>query len=552
MVASLLYLKFSILSTIVLCLYLKSMSEILTAFDAYQLYYRHIELTRPSSLRYTLNTTIVRYTLPGYGIPPGLKIADGINFMKNIPMHQFVDALNIQQKVFESVDLEPQQRRSYRYVLNGFLRWCADQEWWTNATRAKPGEYAPRLRVRKGTACKVRLTNKKAQSAYRLLEHEISDSLKLEFEGLHSFLTSADWENRPDRDDAVGELSFKTYKGGICYALGWLHRHQTPPSQNVPLEQLSLSLLDDIKVIYRYANWLETTRKVLPNTKLIRLCALLNVCKYLHHQECDPDEHYRDVPIVKEIRKLTKKAAKRGETERQKVDMSKKLQTRGDLFHVLQQLEKECRLRYNNSKVREEHTVAWSIQRYLIAGLLTFLTDRQRTIRELKLGETLVKIEDKWFIEQDAKQYKTGKTYGERRLPIPEILYPELEAWLTKWRDCLKPSHDFVFTKKNGKALDKTATLSIFENAVFHVTGKKLNPHEVRHITVSHFRKAGASDAEMAALAFLMAHSRRAQDEDYDRRCKQERIEPVLELMFHSEVIKPALPLLEPIKLDEV
>ena len=51
--------------------------------------------------------------------------------------------------------------------------------------------------------------------------------------------------------------------------------------------------------------------------------------------------------------------------------------------------------------------------------------DRQRTLRELALGRTLVKEEGKWLIRHGAGDYKTGRSYGERPpLVIAESIYP--------------------------------------------------------------------------------------------------------------------------------
>ena len=40
--------------------------------------------------------------------------------------------------------------------------------------------------------------------------------------------------------------------------------------------------------------------------------------------------------------------------------------------------------------------------------------DRQRTLRELEIGRTLVKVNERWVIKHSAADYKTGDTYGDR------------------------------------------------------------------------------------------------------------------------------------------
>lgn len=47
-----------------------------------------------------------------------------------------------------------------------------------------------------------------------------------------------------------------------------------------------------------------------------------------------------------------------------------------------------------DGKPRPERTVAWSLQRFLIFAILSCVPDRQRTLRELKVGRTLMKEGD--------------------------------------------------------------------------------------------------------------------------------------------------------------
>lgn len=56
-------------------------------------------------------------------------------------------------------------------------------------------------------------------------------------------------------------------------------------------------------------------------------------------------------------------------------------------------------------------------------------TDRQRTLRELVVGKTLVCQDGRWLIKHGAGDYKTGRSYGERPpLVVAESIYPEVRA----------------------------------------------------------------------------------------------------------------------------
>ena len=73
----------------------------------------------------------------------------------------------------------------------------------------------------------------------------------------------------------------------------------------------------------------------------------------------------------------------------------------------------------------------------------------QRTLRELEVGRTLVRDrEGRWVIRHGAGDYKTGRAYGERPpLLIDPAIYPELEAFMDKWRAYLQPQHGLLFTQ---------------------------------------------------------------------------------------------------------
>lgn len=55
--------------------------------------------------------------------------------------------------------------------------------------------------------------------------------------------------------------------------------------------------------------------------------------------------------------------------------------------------------------------------------------DRQRTLRELVVGKTLVCQDGRWLIRHGAGDYKTGRSYGERPpLVVAGSIYPEVQA----------------------------------------------------------------------------------------------------------------------------
>lgn len=184
---------------------------------------------------------------------------------------------------------------------------------------------------------------------------------------------------------------------------------------------------------------------------------------------------------------------------------------------------------------RSDKAIAQSHQIALICLLLSVFPDRGRTIREMEEGKTLIKRDDKWFIEQTAADFKTGNSFckhGQKRIvELPECIYPLLEIWLYEWRAVFNPHHSFVFTQLNGKPMSDSALSSYFKKRMYRLTGKVFTPHMVRDSVVTHMKLSGASDKVLAALAELLAHSQRTQQRNYDRRTPEQKVAPALEAL---------------------
>lgn len=71
--------------------------------------------------------------------------------------------------------------------------------------------------------------------------------------------------------------------------------------------------------------------------------------------------------------------------------------------------------------------VAWKLQAYLMFAILACVPDRQRTLRELEEGRTLIQDQQtgQWQIRHGPEDYKTGGSYGDRPiLVLAPHLYP--------------------------------------------------------------------------------------------------------------------------------
>ena len=206
-----------------------------------------------------------------------------------------------------------------------------------------------------------------------------------------------------------------------------------------------------------------------------------------------------------------------------------------DYLVVCQELKKECALLSSSSggnKERPRKHVAWSLQRYLIFSILASVPDRQRTLRELEIGRTLIKEGDKWVIRHGPKDYKTGKSYGERPpLLLSPSMYPELEAFIATWRAELEPQHNFLFTQENKQPFSDSQLSKFFMVTAYRLTGQRLTPHLVRDSIVTFLRRGNATERELESLALYMGHSIEMQRSSYDRRTKDEKVGPAVALL---------------------
>jgi len=219
------------------------------------------------------------------------------------------------------------------------------------------------------------------------------------------------------------------------------------------------------------------------------------------------------------------------------------------VHHLMQ----ECQPVYSYGLKRSEKAISRSYQRFLLFAFLAYMPpDRQRTLRELEVGKTLVKGTLKhdgffeatdtgnWYIHLVRDSYKTGKIYGEQWLMVPDILYPYLEAWLSQWRAKFSPSHNFVFTMENGKPYQKASDISnIIRRTTYRLTGKLTTSHLIRHMLITYLKRHGASDEIMRSLANAMHHSTDMQAEIYDRRHQIEKVAPAQELVLKLAMGEP-------------
>jgi len=309
--------------------------------------------------------------------------------------------------------------------------------------------------------------------------------------------------------------------------------------------------------IIRFVLWMRT-RDISVSYEANLLRGIIKLLKYRFAKESNSDpmegkNTFDDIPIIKEVRKLHRDANQRQRLAPRSSDESKKWITWQDYLGVTQNTKKEVvelirkyeelppsKRKYARGDVdrlysMEQIRVAEAYQRYLILAILASIPDRQRTIRELEVGRTLMKdIEsDCWVVKHGPADYKTGKHYGERpAMQLAVELTPAIDDFLERWRPSLKPSTNVLMVQsKTGKPMTSNSVFKRVVRCCFKYTGKRVNPHLLRDIIVTHVRETDASEKELEALALYMGHSIQMQRTSYDRRTLSTKVAPAVRLM---------------------
>jgi len=406
-----------------------------------------------------------------------------------------------------------------------------------DAVRAILARRMPRQsRNMHGDGAAVRVTARRAQEPYALAAADAGPALAADLASFHRFWTA---RFPGQQQPPIQPVTAAKYGDHVRRALGWMAATRCVDPAKLTLKDLVPSpTRDGAAPAMEYAAWLAAERRVSPHTEGLAVRALLAAAKHVWHAEstarpADGDKPYSDLAVVRELRAMSKGARAAARTATRVADESAKWLEWGEYLDLVAELKSECAALEERGRARAPAAVAWSLQKYLMFAVLASVPDRQRTLRELEVGRTLFFHRGRWEIRHGAGDYKTGRAYGDRPpLVLSPALNPELAAYLSTYRATLAPRHNYVFTARGGGPLTGQAVHRLFERAAFRVAGKKLNPHLVRDMIVTHLRGRGdATERELEALALYMGHSLAMQRGTYDRRSTAAKVEPAVALL---------------------
>ncbi|CAJ1959109.1 unnamed protein product [Cylindrotheca closterium] len=406
---------------------------------------------------------------------------------------------------------------------------------------------------------KATIINEKAKARRKNGEYEyaLDDGLyPLLANDLQAFFLFMTRPSPHSQEDPIRGATAEVYMRHARQFLGWYVTQEKRPVSSseskpeVPSNE-NLSLQDIIpnkeqesaNDIIDFVLWLRS-RDVSVSYEANILRGLTKLLKFRFSRESQTDSAqngntFSDIPLIKEIRKLHRDANMRQKLAPRSSNEQKKWLSWPEYLQVIKELKQELldlmeqyfQLQSKVQKVK----VAEAYQCYLILSLFASIPDRQRTMRELAIGTTLVKSEetDGWTVRHGPDDYKTGKSYGERpTMQLREDLSLAIDDYIDNWRSALEPTTDFLFVQsRTGKPLTADGIFQRVSRSCFKYGGKRTNPHLLRDMIVTHVRESDASEKELEALALYMGHSISMQRSSYDRRTLTTKIAPAVELM---------------------
>ena len=395
-------------------------------------------------------------------------------------------------------------------------------------------------------------------------------TLACELDEFYQYMTEPSTSSQGE--DPIRPATAKVYLTHAKLFLGWfLQRPSNHGTSLIHPANISMYRIIESKhkqsaqKVIHFVMWLRRERKISASYEANLLRGIIKLLKFRFSKESEEGNSaitFSDIPIIQEIRKLHRTAEQKNRNGPRSSDEQKKWlhwpeylqvidKTKKELEQLLRTFEQMEPSQYRYRKQRssslpgsnstdhhslQEEEIAQAFQRYLILAILACIPDRQRTIRELELGRTLIRetSADCWVIKHGPDDYKTGEAYGERPpMQLAPELTPALDEFVEIWRPRLRPMTSFLFVQAlTGKPLTGDSVYQRVSDSCYKYTGKRTNPHLLRSMIITHVREvSNASEKDLEALALFMGHSIQMQRSSYDKRTLEKKIAPAVQLL---------------------
>lgn len=540
---------------------------------------------QPANIKTQLTSILSRYYVPfiGGSFIKGKRaskdeIQEAFSFLSKITyqnLKTWEDTLN---KSFTFFSVSNQAQRRYKYVFSLFIKFIESED---SNFKISKNEWN-KFNKPRGNTRKIRHKNFKRKPNYGLMSHKsdyVNEKLSGEIKAYKAHLLFIN--NSPRTIEMKIEH--------IMYFLGWLHRFKNISYEDLSINKiirhtplnlkLELNYLDeatygkylikkeflkqksfddakeDIKIIKEFLDFKGGSPYSLKNTVVMLIC----LAKFIYKDEIDSNIYeHNSVPHVKLLTNIRANLTERLKTYSDVVPFDEKSVDWNTALIVLDQVRGWATFQTSKQK-RKKQAIANDLQRFLALSFLTLIPpDRRRTYVDLEIGKTMVygEIKEGIFIKKERQQKngswftylqpancKTGKFYGDSRVRIPNIVFPDnknlydyIDLWLDWGREYkYKCSHNYFFRgmkcPKEKKTYPKISgssfygwIRSIFENTV----GVPVSIKEFRKMYITFLYRSNVSYELKQSAALAQHHSVQMQSKIYNQQSQDEKIEPII------------------------
>jgi len=535
-----------------------------------------------------LRTALIRYLVPGLGgpSPAGARtkpaeIEVGLEFLKKQSVECLIDALDIQERVFEQYQTTQSSRDTYRYHLRRFIEWAKDQELLNSLSaisvapqgkadiyflrkrggRETPSEYRSRLNIKRRVSTSFRLQSiglKLQQQIQSFREYRKSEGIRdiTISSNLDVLLSLLGWlavKNSVSEEEVVISDIFRfvrlsydesDFSDSSNPLMDVFIAQKTAEKKAKKEAERSISLIEshllEAHSSARYSSLESIIKRLIP------------FAKWVYRNETKTDD-FTDIPVVVELRRLHRQYLKKSQSEPDSVPYALKSVRWEDLPKALDFLKKEADVTHQVwGSPRTLSAKAESLQSFLLVAFFCVMPPcRSRVIGELEIGRTLRRglinesgfvpeellpngLEAKWCICLNPEDDKAGRRPGLQAFILNDFefndgtsFYSYLNLWLDKLRPDLKPDHSrvWVITRslpqwnyQIGDPRNPRGIGHTVAKAMHKALGRPVSPKEFRKMFVSYIsNRKDLSEADMENFARAMGHSRKMQMKVYDQ-----------------------------------
>lgn len=397
--------------------------------------------------------------------------------------------------------------RNYKNCFEKFYKWLGTQSLFDCGLIEN--KYCPPMFFGQ---YKKKISTKEPKLNYGIKTDEIPTPIKDEIEKFKKFKTAKEVAAR--KGSAVRTVTMDKHLKIINQFLGFL--------QNIDKQKLtSLSQLCDLDNLSALTEYLINERSCCYRTVQFYYTTSIEIAKFLYGKKAKAD--YRDIEIISDLREKSIEINKKAKSEPSRKNTIEHIVEFPILLKICRYLKQCTAEKLKDGNKRYSNAIYHSWCEYLMLLILTYRAPRQRELRELELGRTLIKKDGIYWIKLSPDDHKTGSKTGKgREFKLPPFISSELDYFLENIRPTIDtpdyPNILFLGQKTRCPLTVQkvTSMISLTTRRALLSMGidKWIRPHDFRNIAITHHRKHGNRNQD-EGLAEIMGHSKEMADKTY-------------------------------------